>query len=64
MEVHHADGHHGNNQPSNLVLLHGHCHDRVHQRSMNDKHLTSEEPDVLKGASPVLEPSMGGDAHA
>lgn len=64
LEVHHADGHHGNNQPSNLVLLHGHCHDRVHQRSMNDKHLISEEPDVLKGASPVLEPSMGGDAHA
>jgi RNA-directed DNA polymerase len=30
LEVHHRDGHHNNNRPANLVLLHAHCHDAAH----------------------------------
>jgi hypothetical protein len=30
LEVHHQDGNRNNNRFTNLVLLHGHCHDRVH----------------------------------
>jgi len=30
MEVHHQDGNRNNNRYTNLVLLHGHCHDQVH----------------------------------
>jgi RNA-directed DNA polymerase len=29
-EVHHKDGNHHNNRPTNLVLLHAHCHDVAH----------------------------------
>ena len=64
MEVHHIDRNPKNNKAENLLLLHGHCHDRLHGKCMYDKHQITEEPDVLKGTSPVLEPSMGGDAHA
>jgi RNA-directed DNA polymerase len=63
MEVHHIDGKRNNNKAENLLLLHGHCHDQLHGRCMYEKHQVTEEPDVLKGTSPVLEPSMGGDAH-
>jgi RNA-directed DNA polymerase len=31
LEVHHKDGNHGNNKPNNLLLVHGHCHDKTHQ---------------------------------
>lgn len=64
MEVHHTDGNKKNNAVSNLHILHGHCHDDVHKTGMYNKHQITEEPDVSKGTSPVLEPSMGGDAHA
>ncbi len=30
IEVHHQDGNRQNNQSTNLVLLHGHCHDQSH----------------------------------
>ena len=30
LEVHHSDGNHNNNRPTNLVLLHAHCHDATH----------------------------------
>lgn len=63
IEVHHIDGKRNNNKAENLLLLHGHCHDQLHGRCMYEKHQVTEEPDVLKGTSPVLEPSMGGDAH-
>ena len=62
-EVHHSDGNKKNNRAGNLLVLHGHCHDDVHKESMYKKHQITEEPDVLKGTSPVLKPSMGGDAH-
>lgn len=32
LEVHHQDGHHNNNRPANLVLLHAHCHDAAHDK--------------------------------
>ena len=32
LEVHHQDGHHTNNDPTNLVLLHAHCHDVAHSK--------------------------------
>ena len=64
LEVHHVDRNPKNNKAENLLLLHGHCHDNLHGRCMYEKHQVTEEPDVLKGTSPVLEPSMGGDAHA
>jgi len=31
-EVHHHDGNHKNNAFDNLRLLHGHCHDVVHDK--------------------------------
>lgn len=31
MEVHHQDRNRNNNDPTNLKLLHGYCHDQVHQ---------------------------------
>jgi len=64
-EVHHKDQNRQNNSPENLLLVHGHCHDSLHGRKcMYEKHQITEEPDVSKGTSPVLEPSMGSDAHA
>jgi RNA-directed DNA polymerase len=30
LEVHHWDGNHNNHRPTNLVLLHAHCHDAAH----------------------------------
>jgi RNA-directed DNA polymerase len=30
LEVHHSDGNHNNNRPTNLMLLHAHCHDAAH----------------------------------
>jgi RNA-directed DNA polymerase len=30
LEVHHRDGNHNNNDLTNLVLLHAHCHDVAH----------------------------------
>lgn len=39
MEMHHKDRDRQNNNISNIMLLHGHCHDDVHKmRSMYDKH--------------------------
>jgi len=32
LEVHHQDGHHNNNDLTNLVLLHAHCHDVAHSK--------------------------------
>jgi RNA-directed DNA polymerase len=32
LEVHHRDGNHANDNPTNLALLHGACHDLVHAR--------------------------------
>jgi len=32
LEIHHADGNHNNNSPTNLVLLHAHCHDVAHSK--------------------------------
>jgi RNA-directed DNA polymerase len=31
LEIHHKDGVHANNMLVNLELLHGHCHDEIHQ---------------------------------
>ncbi|HEY9603101.1 MAG TPA: group II intron reverse transcriptase/maturase [Allocoleopsis sp.] len=30
IETHHVDGNHNNNKRSNLVVVHGHCHDNLH----------------------------------
>ncbi|MGD9092914.1 MAG: HNH endonuclease signature motif containing protein [Anaerolineales bacterium] len=35
MEVHHRDQDRKNNAYSNLVLLHGHCHDLVHMDALH-----------------------------
>ncbi len=64
IEVHHVDQNNKNNNSQNLLLVHGHCHDKVHGKCMYEKHQITEEPDVLKGTSPVLEPSMDSDVHA
>lgn len=32
IETHHRDGNRKNNQPSNLAILHGHCHDQTHSK--------------------------------
>jgi len=64
VEVHHMDGNHKNNKIANLALIHGHCHDEVHGRSMRDKHLAVEEPDEVKVSSPVLKTSRSGDGLA
>ena len=32
IEVHHWDGNRLNNRYANLVLLHGHCHDEIHDK--------------------------------
>lgn len=46
LEVHHQDGNHGNNKPDNVLLVHGHCHDKTHQaKGINVKHQKAEEPD-------------------
>jgi RNA-directed DNA polymerase len=37
MEVHHQDENRNNNEISNLKLLHGHCHDKVHQKKTTSK---------------------------
>ncbi len=39
IEVHHQDGNRKNNRHTNLVLLHGHCHDQTHAGSTNDNSL-------------------------
>gem|GEM_PF-6128706 len=31
IETHHRNGNHNDNTLANLALLHGHCHDEVHQ---------------------------------
>jgi RNA-directed DNA polymerase len=64
LETHHLDGNHKNNEQSNLSLLHGYCHDKAHGKGVNENHQIIEEPDDLKGSSPVLKPSMNGDIHA
>jgi len=63
VEVHHMDGNHKNNRITNLALIHGHCHDKVHG-SMCNKHLAIEEPDEVKVSSPVLKTSRSGDGSA
>ena len=30
LEVHHKDGNHHHNDLTNLILMHGHCHDQAH----------------------------------
>ncbi len=54
MEVHHRNGNRNNNQYTNLVLLHAHCHDRLHSAGVNDNDLRAEELDEAKVSRPVL----------
>jgi RNA-directed DNA polymerase len=57
----------GAGTPSNLQLLHRHCHQQKHgspRRGMDDSHQTTEEPDAGKLARPVPKPSGGSDPFA
>ena len=62
-EVHHLDRNPNNYHPSNLGLLHRHCHDLVHS-CLDDSHRFVEKPDELKDSRPVLQPSLRGDPQA
>lgn len=47
MEIHHLDWNHRNNNTDNLLLVHRHCHDKIHEsasKGMNDNHHIVEEP--------------------
>ena len=37
-----------------MVLLHAHCHDRLHSGGINDNDLRAEELDEVKVSRPVL----------
>lgn len=50
--------------PAQARLLHEHCLDSPHVRRVMTTHHFTEEPDEGKLSRPVLESSMGGDAHA
>jgi RNA-directed DNA polymerase len=54
MEVHHRNGNRKENRYANLVLLHAHCHDRLHGEGINDNDLRTEELDEAKVSRPVL----------
>lgn len=64
MEIHHKDGNHKNNRRDNTEILHRHCHDKIHARSVSDNHQTAEEPYAGKLALTVLKPSHKGDLLA
>ncbi|WP_353273342.1 group II intron reverse transcriptase [Wolbachia endosymbiont (group A) of Agelastica alni] len=57
IEVHHQDRNRNNKTIKNLSLLHGHCHDDLHRRSMHDKHQIRGKPDDGKLSSPVSKSS-------
>jgi RNA-directed DNA polymerase len=65
LEVHHIDKNKKNNQRNNLNLLHGHCHDNIHQKQevCIDKHCHTGEPYTSKQIRTVLEPSCDGDIY-
>jgi RNA-directed DNA polymerase len=57
----------GTDAANNLQLLHRHCHQRKHGKlpsGVDDNHQTTEEPDAVKAARPVLKPSGGSDPFA
>jgi RNA-directed DNA polymerase len=56
LEIHHVDGNHKNNQKGNLMLIHGHCHDRIttDRQCTHDKGPITEEPCAGKLARTVL----------
>jgi RNA-directed DNA polymerase len=54
LEVHHRNGDRKENHYTNLVLLHAHCHDRLHGKGINDNDLRAEELDEAKVSCPVL----------
>jgi RNA-directed DNA polymerase len=56
LEIHHVDGNHKNNQKGNLMLIHGHCHDRIttDRQRTHDKGPITEEPCAGKLARTVL----------
>jgi hypothetical protein len=55
LEIHHQDGNRNNNRFTNLVLLHGHSHDRAHAKWYLWQRPTTEEPDEMKVSRPVRE---------
>ena len=56
----------GTRADQNMVLLHLHCHDKLHSNVASSKGGSSipEEPDEVKVSSPVLKPSQEGDLLA
>lgn len=54
IEMHHRNGNRKENRYTNLVLLHAHCHDRLHGEGINDNDLRAEELDEAKVSCPVL----------
>ena len=70
IEVHHKDQNRSHNQLNNLVLLHRHCHDQIHNditshaKGTHDKSHSVEEPDEGKLSCPVLKTSSNGDIVA
>ena len=63
MEVHHQDGNRNNNRYANLLLLHGHSHDRLHGQPRRELRGYGGSPLPDRGVNPLLR-NLAGTDHA